>query len=107
MNVDAGVTHPMETAAWSSPSIESGDRVSDAGTEYGWNAPAGTGSAALGTRDPARPGSATRARAALRTDPTTNHRGRTIGPERYAQVWSGVQPRWRATAAAADFNVSG
>ena len=72
-----------------------GDRASDAGTEYGWNAPAGTGSTALGTRDPARPGSETRARAVLSTDPTTNHLGRTIGRERYAPerpVYSPVRP---------------
>ena len=66
---------------------------SSAGTEYGWNAPAGTGSTALGTREPARPGSETRARAVLITDPTTNHLGRTIGRERYAAGPRCAQPR--------------
>src|SRR4029078_6660460 len=70
--------------AGSSPSIVIGDRASRAGTENGWNAPAGTGSTALGTREPARPGSDTRARAVLITVPTTNNLGRTIGRERYA-----------------------
>jgi hypothetical protein len=67
----------------SSPAIDRADDVPDAGTDNGWNAPAGTGSMALGAREPARPGSAARARAVVSTDPTTNHLGRTIGGERY------------------------
>src|SRR4029079_14523216 len=70
--------------AGSSPSIVIGDRASRAGTENGWNSRAVTASTALGTRDPARPGSDTRARAVLITVPTTNNLGRTIGRERYA-----------------------
>jgi hypothetical protein len=56
---------------------ETVDRVRFAGTESGWKALAGSGSIGLGTREPERPGSATRARAAMSTDPTTNLLGRT------------------------------
>src|SRR5688572_10458493 len=83
MNFVPASTTPTERCAASSPAISMGDRIADAGIEYDWNAPAGTGSTALGTREPARPGSETRARAVLITDPTTNHLGRTIGRERY------------------------
>src|SRR5687768_12256776 len=76
-------TKPAERNPPSSPAIDRADDASGAGTESDWNATAGTGSMALGTREPARPGSAARARAAVSTDPTTNHLGRTIGGERY------------------------
>ena len=69
------------------------DRGSDAVTESGWNAPAGTGSTALGAREPASPGSATRARVAVSTDPTTVHLGRTIGGERYRVRGPAPRPR--------------
>src|SRR5918994_7907680 len=83
MNGAASCTNPAERNPPSSPAIDRADDASDAGTESDWNATAGTGSMALGTREPARPGSAARARAAVSTDPTTNHLGRTIGGERY------------------------
>ena len=79
----ASCTKPAERYPPSSPAIDMGVDVSDAGTESDWNATAGTGSMALGAREPARPGNAARARAAVSTDPTTNHLGRTIGGERY------------------------
>src|SRR4051812_31153812 len=53
------------------------DRASFAGTSSCWNAPAGTGSNGLGTREPAETGRTTRARAAVSTDPTTHLGGRT------------------------------
>src|SRR5918994_5288061 len=83
MNGAASCTNPAERNPPSSPAIDRADDASDAGTGSDWNATAGTGSMALGTREPARPGNAARARAAVSTDPTTNHLGRTIGGERY------------------------
>src|SRR5689334_7625343 len=92
------VTNPTDCWAGSSPSIVIGDRASRAGTENGWNAPAGTGSTALGTREPARPGSDTRARAVLITVPTTSNLGRTIGRERYAARRTYAKPYGAACA---------
>ena len=68
---------PSDTKASSSGPIDAVDRDSSAGIVSCWNAPAGMGSIGLGAREPARPGSATRARAAVSTDPTTNLGGRT------------------------------
>src|SRR4029079_13065979 len=82
--------------AGSSPSIVIGDRASRAGTENGWSALAGPGATARGTREPARPGSDTRARAVLITVPTTNNLGRTIGRERYAAHRTYVNPHGAA-----------
>src|SRR5689334_23091332 len=92
------VTNPTDCWAGSSPSIVIGDRASRAGTENGWNAPAGTGSTALGTREPAKPGSDTRARAVLITVPTTSNLGRTIGRERYAARRTCAKPHGAACA---------
>jgi len=75
--VDPGPTAPFETKAASTDEIDAVDREAFAGTVNCWKAPAGRGSIGLGAREPARPGSATRARAAVSTDPTTNLGGRT------------------------------
>jgi hypothetical protein len=77
MNDASAATDPAEAYAASSDPINIIDRTRDAETESGWNALAGSGSSGLGTREPARPGNATRARAAMSTDPTTNLLGRT------------------------------
>src|SRR5687767_9888061 len=97
MNGAASCTKPAERNPPSSPAIDMGVDVSDAGTESDWNATAGTGSTALGAREPARPGSAARARAAVSTDPTTNHLGRTIDGERYDDGHPIARPPRQAT----------
>src|SRR5262245_23537520 len=72
---------PSETCAESRAPIDAVDRDSSAGIVSCWNAAAWTGSIGLGVREPAKPGSATRARAAVSTDPTTNLGRRTrLGP---------------------------
>ena len=68
-----------ERWAASSGPIESVDRESVRGDRELLECAGREGSIGLGAREPARPGSATRARAAVSTDPTTNRLGRTIG----------------------------
>jgi hypothetical protein len=74
---DSASMRPSDAWASSSVTIEVVDRISSARRSSGWNTLAGTGSIGLGTREPAKPGSATRARAAVSTDPTTSLVGRT------------------------------
>src|SRR6186997_2974465 len=75
-----GVSAPTvspDTWAASSPPINGIDPGAFARMESCWNALAGTVSIGTEVREPTRPGSATKARAAVSTDPTTNLLGRT------------------------------
>ena len=70
-------TVPADTWASSSGSIDAVDREFVRGDRELLERACRDGSIGLGAREPARPGSATRARAAVSTDPTTNLLGRT------------------------------
>jgi len=83
MKTSSTVTDPADVNAPSSVAIDDVEREPFAGTGSDWNALTWRGCTGLGAREPATPGSATRARAAMSTDPTTNLLGRTIGVELY------------------------
>ena len=74
----AGCKRPADPYAESSDSTVL-SVVANAGTWIDWNAAGSTTEAGVGPADPAIPGSAPRARAAVSAAPATNLEGRTIG----------------------------
>ena len=78
MNDVSASTRPAEAASGSRGAIGTGRAAAFAGIEIGWNAAGSMALGALGLREPARPGNATRARAAVSAALATNRVGRTI-----------------------------
>jgi hypothetical protein len=78
MNAASTSTRPAESAAGSSGAIGKGLVAAFAEIRIGWNAVGSTALGGCGLREPAMPGSATRASAAVSAAPATKRVGRTI-----------------------------